>query len=189
MPGPGKILVDVALALVVIAAFYDVRKGVVPNWVTLAPLPIAPIVHAVALRGTHAPFGMPGPLFGALLSIAGAVLCGLVPYVMFRFSVMGGGDVKLLATLGALLTPHYGLEAELYALVLAAFFVPLRLAFRGELFRTLRGAMVAALRAVMPQVSRRPLPEGVVETIRFSPFICLGTAAAVLLPALVGPLP
>lgn len=189
MFAPGKILIDVALGIVAIAAIYDIRKGVVPNLVTLGPLPIAPIVHALALRGTHGPYGIPGPLFGALLSIFGAVLCGLVPYVMFRFSLMGGADVKLLSTLGALLTPHYGLEAELYALLLAAFFVPLRLAFRGELFRTLRGFIVAAVRAVAPQLKGRPLPEAVVETIRFSPFICLGTAAAVLLPAFAGPLP
>jgi prepilin peptidase CpaA len=178
----GKALVDVALAVAAIAALYDVRKGVVPNWVTLGPLPIAPIVHALALRGTHGP-GMPGPLFGVLLSLLGAILCAVVPYAMFRFSLMGGADVKLLATLGALLTPHYGLEAELYAFLLAAFFVPLRLAFRGELLRTLRDSIVSAVRVALPK-AERALPPAAVETLRFSPFIGLGTAAAVLLPAL-----
>jgi prepilin peptidase CpaA len=182
-PSAGKVLVYVALAVVVIAAGYDVRKGVVPNLITLGPLPIAPIVHALALRGTHGPFDMPGPLFGALLSLTGAILCALVPLVMFRFSLIGGADVKLLATLGALLTPHYGLEAELYALLLAAFFVPLRLAFRGELWRTIRDSAVAAVRAALPNAAHRPPPRGAMESLRFSPFICLGTAAAVLLPA------
>jgi prepilin peptidase CpaA len=124
----GEGLILASLLLAVVAAVFDWRRGIVPNWVTLGLLPVAPVLHAWGLRGSHGPFGLPGPLFGALLSLAGALLCALVPYLMFRLGYVGGADVKLLATLGALLTPHYGLQAELCALILAAILVPARIA-------------------------------------------------------------
>ncbi|HQU43403.1 MAG TPA: A24 family peptidase, partial [Pirellulales bacterium] len=53
-------------------------------------------------------------------SLAGLALCGglmLVCYVLFR---VGGGDVKLMAMMGAFLGVERGLEALLWTFVLAA---------------------------------------------------------------------
>jgi Flp pilus assembly protein protease CpaA len=183
----GKALLLAALALAAVATAFDCRRGLVPNWLTLSLLPLAPLLHAYGTRGTHGPFGLPGPVFGALASLAGAFLCALVPYVMFRASWMGGADVKLLATIGALLTPHYGLEAELFALVLAAVFVPARLAFDGRLLRAAWSAAKVAVRAPIDAARERrlpQLPDEAFDTLRFSPFVLAGTAAAVLLSPL-----
>jgi Flp pilus assembly protein protease CpaA len=180
----GKTLVLAAFALVAAATVFDCRRGLVPNWLTLSLLPLAPLVHAYGMRGTHGPYGLPGPLFGALTSLAGALLCALVPYAMFRASWMGGADVKLLATVGALLTPHYGLEIELAALVLAAVFVPARLAFDGRLLRAVWSAAKALIRAPIEGARERrlpALPDGAFDTLRFSPFVLAATAAVVFL--------
>ena len=174
----GRALVLSALVLAAAATAFDCRRGLIPNWLTLSLLPLAPLLHAYGLRGTHGPYGLSGPAFGALTSLAGALLCALVPYAMFRASWMGGADVKLLATVGALLTPHYGLEVELFALVLAAVFVPARLAFDGRLLRVVWSMAKAAGRAPIEATRERrlpALPDGALDTLRFSPFVLAAT--------------
>jgi len=177
-----KLLFLAALLVTLLAAFFDGRRGAIPRWVSLPFLVLAPLLHALALAGKHGPYGLPGPVWGALLSLLGAALCASVPYLLFRFGWVGGGDVKVLASLGALLGPHDALPAEFYALLLAALFAPTRLAYQGRLFSTI-GA--AALSIVGPLVaSRRPrkAPGALFETVRLSPFVFLGTVAALLGP-------
>jgi prepilin peptidase CpaA len=180
----GKALVLAALLLAAAATAFDCRRGLIPNWLTLSLLPFAPLLHAYGMRGTHGPYGLPGPVFGALTSLTGALLCAFVPYVMFRAAWMGGADVKLLATIGALLTAHYGLEAELFALVLAGVFVPARLAFDGRLLRAAWSVVRSIVRAPVAAVRERRLPrlpDSAFDTLRFSPFVLAGTTAVVLL--------
>jgi prepilin peptidase CpaA len=175
--GP-KLLVAAALLMTFVAAVFDWRKGTIPRWVSLGLLPFAPVAHALAGYGKRAPWGVPGPLFGALLSIAGLALCALVPYLAFRLRVVGGGDVKLLASLGALLGPSTGISAEFYALAIAALYVPTRLAYQGRLLSTIYESTLAAASPILPRARRRPLPDAMFEGIRLSPFVFLGTAVA-----------
>ena len=79
------------IAVAATAAATDARSGLIPNWITLPPLLAALVLHFVT-QGAG----------GLALSLAGALVCGLVPYLLFRQGTMGGGDVKLLAALGAL---------------------------------------------------------------------------------------
>lgn len=51
-------------------------------------------------------------------SLAGFLLCGFVMVVCYIFFRVGGGDVKLIAMLGAFLGPYQGLEAMLWTFVL-----------------------------------------------------------------------
>lgn len=71
-----------ALAIAVCAAWFDWRARRIPNWLTLTALAIA-----IAIGGLDA--------------IAGAILCASIPLVLWSRGVLGGGDVKLLAALGA----------------------------------------------------------------------------------------
>ncbi len=174
--------VVVALLVAALAALFDWRRGRVSNWVTLAPLPFAPVAHALVARGAGPISGMPAPLFFALASLVGAVLCAAVPWAMFRFRWAGGADVKLLATLGALLGPVSGLRMEVYALALAAFYAPARLAYDGKLFSSTGRALAFAFRKVRGRAGREHAPELATETLPLGPFVLIGTAASVLLP-------
>jgi prepilin peptidase CpaA len=124
----GTLLNWIAVAVCSVAAFTDARNGIIPNWLTYPTLLGAPLIHAWSIGS------------GALLtSVAGALLCGLVPYVMFRCNGMGGGDVKLFAALGALCGSTLGLQIEVASLSLGCAWGLGLATWRGELGETLRG--------------------------------------------------
>ncbi len=175
-----KLFIATALAVTLLAAIFDARRGTVPRWVSLPSLLLAPLLHALAFAGKQAPFHLPGPVWGALLSVLGAVLCASVPYLLFRLGWVGGGDVKVLASLGALLGPHAGLPAEFYAFVLAALFAPTRLAYQGRLFSTLGASALCLLGPLVPGRRANPAPDALWETLRLSPFVFLGTVLTLL---------
>jgi prepilin peptidase CpaA len=178
MPYPSIASVILAVLLAGLAAFVDGRTGVVPNWLTLPVLGVAPLLHAWAGRGLRPPIAMSGALFAALVSLFSAALCGLVPFLLFRLRLAGGGDAKLLAALGALLLPNTGLFVELLAFAFAAFFVPARLAYHGRLIATLGKTLVTAANPVLPVDRRHALPWEMAERLRLGPFILLGTLTA-----------
>jgi Flp pilus assembly protein protease CpaA len=175
-----NMLVAAALVVTFVAAIFDWRKGTIPDWISLPAMPAAPVLSAVAMQRLRPPLTMPGWSFGAVTSIAGALLCALVPYLLFRFKVLGGGDVKLLATVGALLGPHSGLAAELAALAMASVYAPARLAFQGRLFATVYQSAAAAIAPLLPRVRRQAAPDAMFEGIRLSPFIFAGTVASLV---------
>ena len=116
------------------AAISDLRSGMIPNWLTLPPVVVAPIAYGVFLGWQH-----------AALSVAAAALSGVVPYLLFRMRAMGGGDVKLFAALGAItgFDLLIGLEIQLVAFVTAMIFVTCALAWRKCLRTTLRRILVS----------------------------------------------
>jgi Flp pilus assembly protein protease CpaA len=105
-----------------IAAVHDARSGHIPNWLvalglalgaggSIAALALADVPEALARTGSAA---------------LGFVACGAVPLLLFRLQALGGGDVKLLATVGAQLGPLMGLELSFAAFAVAATYWPLR---------------------------------------------------------------
>lgn len=123
------------LALAATAALTDSRTGLIPNWLTLPSLALAPLAQLFAVG--------PGACGGALL---GALACALVPLVLFGLAAIGGGDVKLFAALGALCGARLGLEVQLLGYVLASSWALCALAYRGTLSATLARALSLLLR-------------------------------------------
>ncbi|RMH36660.1 MAG: hypothetical protein D6689_22015, partial [Deltaproteobacteria bacterium] len=142
--------------------------GHIPNALTLPPLAIGPLVH-----------GLFGGWQAAALSLAAAVACGLLPYAMFRKGAAGGGDVKLLAALGALGGIGIGLEAQLFGFAVAAIASLVKLAWHGQLWRTFANAARLAVNPVLPGRLRRPIAPEAMATIRLGVPILAGTALAV----------
>jgi prepilin peptidase CpaA len=138
-----------ALLLAGTAAITDWRTGHIPNWLTLPPIALGPIVYGIA-------FGLQGFL-GAILAV---VVCGVVPLLMFRVKGMAGGDVKLFAALAAICGTGLALEAQVLALIIGSIYALGRLTWDGKLFRTLSNALFLTVNPVLPKrLQRTPNPE------------------------------
>jgi prepilin peptidase CpaA len=162
-----------AAILAAIAAATDLRTGEIPNWLTLGALLLAPFAHIgralVAHQTGHA------ALYEGGSSLLGAIGCAIVPLILYRQDAIGGGDVKLLASIGALLQPRLGVEAEMYSFFAAGLIAPAFLAYEGKLFRTIRNTALLALNPLLPKKKRRQVEPALLTWFRFGPAIFIGT--------------
>jgi prepilin peptidase CpaA len=177
-PGsPRMIFLALAILYAAIAAILDWRTRRIPNWLTYGATAVAVPLHGVFAWIGH---GTPREIAMASgLSLLGAVLCGVLPAVFWLRGVCGGGDVKLLAALGALLEPFMGFEAQLYSYYLAAFFVPIALIYKGTFFRMLKNAFVMASNGLRPKSRQVELDPDSLTWFRLGPAVlggCLLTA-------------
>jgi prepilin peptidase CpaA len=111
-----------AVGAATLAALVDVRSRRIPNWLTGGALLVGVGLN-LWLRGAS---GLPFALLGALLG--GAIL---LPFYALR--VMGAGDVKLLAALGAVVGPQALIMVVLYAVVVGGVISVVRLALHRRL--------------------------------------------------------
>ncbi len=158
----------VVLCLVGIAAITDVRSGIIPNWLTLPPLVIAPIAH-----------GMVGGIRGVLDSVIGILVCSLVPLLVFYRGGMAGGDVKLFAALGAIAGLYLGLEAQFLSLVAASIYAIGQLAWNGRLLNSLGNSVFIGLNPVLPRRFRKTIAPELMHRIRLGAAVLLGTSIAI----------
>jgi prepilin peptidase CpaA len=157
-----------ALAATLAAAVLDARTGRIPNRLTLAAL-----VLGLALGALH------GGGWGLVHCAAGALVLAFVPLLLFWRGAMGGGDVKLLAALGALVGIDAGLELESLAFMFGAAQGIAAWVRSGRL----RAGALAVAGLVVPVAGRhwrrRPgVVEAAAASIRFGPAIAAATAAA-----------
>lgn len=161
------------IALTAVAAAWDLRTGKIPNRLLLLGL-----VGAIGAALANALAS--GDVLRTLLGmVVGVVLVSLVPALLYRVGGLGGGDLKLLALLGASLGPYLGLEAELYAFVLALIYAPARLIWEGRLGQQVRTLGRMAVRPLLPRARRpAPVPVEQLTSLRFAPAIFMGTLTA-----------
>lgn len=119
------LVTPLALGLVLVAAVTDVRRHKIYNWNTYSGMFAALWLNALGdlvARWTSADRAWLASLgwIGTWTSLFGLLLCGLLMVVCFALFKIGGGDVKLMAMLGALLGPESGLEVLLWTFVLGA---------------------------------------------------------------------
>lgn len=160
------------LALVVAAGYSDLRTGLVPNRLTYPAVLIG--LGLSLLPGGLAPGESALGLFAGFLAF----------YLLFAMGVMGGGDVKLMAAIGALQGYPFVLYAMFYSVFLAGVGAAVALVWRDELLPTLRdGARLiaqAATATLMPGRPVDPLPRRGGK-LPFAVAICFGTLAALAL--------
>lgn len=167
-----------AVVVSAVSAWYDWRTGHIPNWTTLGALAAAPLLHAgVGLSAA----GGRGALDAVGFSVLGALLASVVPLLLYRAGAIGGGDVKLLAAVGALCRPLIGIEAEFYGFFAAALLAPARLAWEGKLFRVLGNTVALALNPFLPKERRREITPEMMTSMRFGPAIFVGVLVAAVL--------
>jgi prepilin peptidase CpaA len=160
------------LGLTAVGALFDWRTGRIPNLLTLGIIPLAAVAHyCTAAHGRE--------WEAAGFSFLGAVLCSFGPAVLWRAGWVGGGDVKLLAAMGAVSGPSLGVEAAFLALFAAISFVIIRLSWRGTLFRTI-GNSVTMVGAPIFAKRRTLTQKDALESMRFGPFAFAGAAMTIV---------
>jgi len=115
----------VLLALLLVATWTDLKYRAIYNRTVYPGIGAALLLNAVAEGLLWA--GVEDAwlrryigFVGLGQSLIGFLLCGLLMVVCYVFFHVGGGDVKLIAMVGAFLGPYQGLEALLWTFVLGA---------------------------------------------------------------------
>ncbi len=123
------------------AALFDLKTGLIPNRLLVwgSALVLLSKVAVESVLAGQAPLSV---LFTAL---AGVAACAVVPALLYVRGGLGGGDLKLLALVGAAMGPLMGVEVEMYAFCLGSTFALLYLAYRGLLLRSLASSVSALL--------------------------------------------
>jgi prepilin peptidase CpaA len=159
------------MVVAAISAWFDWRTGCIPNWITLGAI-------LLGLAGQAGWGGIGGGWAGAgaglLRGATGAVLAGGVPLWLFHRRAMGGGDVKLLVGTGVLGGVIGGVTVELYAFLLAAAYVVVRLGWRGRLLRLCRRSLRLLSTPPLPNAPRAVEDPGIESEVRFAPFVFAG---------------
>ena len=118
------------LVILLLAAFLDLLTKKVPNFLILPSLLLAfPLAY------------LNGGADLLLNSILGACVGFLVLLYPYSKSLIGAGDVKLMAVVGAFLGPKLVLLAVLYASVFGGLIVLVYLFYKGLLAQSFRRAM------------------------------------------------
>ena len=164
------------MSVAVVAGWLDLRKGDIPNWLTLPVLVAAPFLHIARISVAREP--MESALHEGAISIGGALLCAIVPMLLYRQSAIGGGDVKLFLALGAVLQPMVGVEAKMYGFFAGAILAPARLAYEGKLFKTMKNAAAIGANLFLPAKKRRSVDAAAMSWFRLGPAIAVGVALA-----------
>ena len=116
------------LGFAITCGILDLAWGRIPNGLTLSAIPLGLCLQFLAL-GRH-----------GLLSSSSAVLLALgVGWIHFRAGLMGGGDAKMLAGVGALAGVHGLIVCSLWAVCLAGGMGFIRLGTRRQVSAGLRG--------------------------------------------------
>lgn len=102
-------------ALVSVAAVTDVWRHKIYNWNVYPGIVAGFLANGLRTAREDGSFGA-----GLMFSLEGFLACGLIMLVCFVFFDMGGGDVKLIAMMGAFLGLRQGVEAMLWTFVLGS---------------------------------------------------------------------
>jgi prepilin peptidase CpaA len=161
-------MVDALVAIVTLfCAATDVRTGKIYNAVTY-PAVAAGLAAAAAGGGPDVHSALLGLLAG-----------GLPLYLMFAFRWMGGGDVKLMAAVGAIKGFPFALTALFYSIFVGGVCAAVLLIWGGHGSAVLGDVRTMARRS-LPGASAAPIPARG-GAFPFGLAICVGTFIAIAL--------
>src|SRR5215472_2205812 len=168
----GRTAVWVCLATVALAAIWDVAYRKIPNLLTLGGVALGMALHAGV---GYADGGFGGASRGMGRALAGLAVCSILPVLSFARHEMGGGDVKLLAAVGALCGPVLGFDVEGFTFaILIAFVLPWRLWRHGAVGATLHNARTALANAFRPKELRTAYATVKLPPVIMAPSILAG---------------
>jgi prepilin peptidase CpaA len=163
------------LTICLAASYMDLRRRIVPNWLTLPAIPLGIVLNTLT-----------GGAGGAVSSLACVIICGGLFFALFWLGGMGAGDVKLMAAVAALASWPAAIYAMVYTAVAGGIIAIVILARKGRLFATMKGMFRAATyieakKAADAEREDEPGPDGAKRLyIPYAPAIAIGTFWALL---------
>jgi prepilin peptidase CpaA len=164
----------VAIVVAALAAWFDWRRGEIPNWLTYGAIVLGPLLNVA--RMLYAKETMDEALTEGAFSVGGLAMCAIVPAILYRQGAIGGGDLKLLAAIGGLLQTTLGVEAEMYAFFGTALIAPAILAYQGKLLSTIKNSFAILANFFLPKAKRRTVEETALTWLKLGPAVLFGVA-------------
>jgi prepilin peptidase CpaA len=143
------------VVLILIAAVYDWKYRRIPNWLTLTGVVVG-LGANVMLAG----------ISGAWLSVSGAGLALLIYLPLYALRALGGGDVKLMAAIGALVGPFVWWWIFVYTALIGGVIALVVIVTRGRFQRTFKNLGMIVLSLVR---LRRPADTNPELDVRTAP--------------------
>jgi len=159
-----------ALLLLGVCAYWDLRYRKIPNWATLPAIVLGLGMNGL-LRGWG---GMRTSGIGLLVGF-GALL------VLFVLSWMGGGDVKLMAAVGALKGYPFVVSALFYSLIVGVLLGVIMLIWNRKTLRTFKNLFFVVGSRLSPLIPKRDINREETQKIPFGLAIVLGTLWAMIM--------
>lgn len=168
------ISVGVLVAVLVAAAVCDLSRGKVFNWLTYPAIAVG--LALAAFRGAAVGDAWDG-LTDGLIGFGFGFGVLLVAYL---FGGMGGGDVKLMGAVGALvgwhgLAEYAALHAVFYSFLTAAGLGVILMIWRGQTWTVLRKLLLAVRILPLPRATMDEAVGGDTLHVPFGFAVCLGT--------------
>lgn len=136
------IIIFILIILLIMAAFYDVTKKKIPNFLTFPVIFIGLILN-ITMNGLN---GLMFSLYGFLFGLA-------IFFIPFALGLMGAGDVKLMAAVGALIGWKITALSTLFSAA-AGFIVGFAyLIYKKSIFRYFRKYFVPILRIILTNIN------------------------------------
>ncbi len=151
----------VLAAAVIIGVFFDLRERRIPNWLTMPALGAGLILQTIYA----------GPM-GLLLALGGAAAGAAFLALPFAAGWVGGGDLKLLAAIGALMGAPFAFWTVLFASAAGGLLTLGWLALTGNLFGSLKYIFTVWRRNTDVK------PAALATSLSFGPALALGVIAA-----------
>jgi prepilin peptidase CpaA len=166
----------VLVAMVVVCGFTDVVHNRIYN-----PVTYAGILSAIAVNG----MGLGATAIGGQTMTLGDTLAGFLAgflplLALYAVGGVGGGDVKLMAAIGAMKGKMFVAYCMLYSLFLGALFGVVVVAVRGELGPILRRIWYTVWHTVVPGMGPTSYLDVRGPKINFGLAICFGTLITLL---------
>ena len=154
----------IVLCLVVVCATTDVLKGKIYNAVTYPAIGIGIILAGLSKAEPT--------LMGSLLGL----VIGFLPlFIVFVLGGMGGGDVKLMAAIGAVKGYPFVVYAMFYSGLVGGLLAIITMIWRGVFFKSMHNILRTMVTSVIPGFKTVPLDPKDSYPIHFGFAICMGT--------------
>ncbi|WUR13300.1 prepilin peptidase [[Empedobacter] haloabium] len=175
--------------LLALAVWHDLRARRIPNAIVFPGAVLALALHALLPAGEGL-FGTPMGSLGLLSSLGGWALGLAFLMPMYALRLMGAGDVKLLAMVGAFVGAGQILTVGIATLLAGGVLALAVAAWQGSLRRVLNNTYQTMLHAGLTQLSDGiALPAAASGRLPYAVAIAGGTGACVAWLHLVGELP